>query len=440
MIRTLKRRMKSKMPVPTPGANETESAFKSRCISVLHNKDPGRPHDQIVVMCMTAWREKSASQDRTYHTMVHQLVAGPDGNFATFYIMNVTRNRLNWGVTKQSLEEALPTIVGVSLGCGPDYKTDRHYHSNPMSVGIFKDAKMPNGYALGTAKVEDPFVWGQLKSGKWGPISVVVTSYRETCSHCGDSLVAEAHPFEHACIKTGDAYLQVHSFKFKRVDLVDIPAYPQAGITNFEGGVEGQVLIPLELCAGVYESQSIDGQAPGSLLDPEGIRKKMSELTLEQLKVKVTELTASNTELTDDKTALETAKATLEGEKKTLEAKVETLENPDEDPKIKELTDRIAAMDAEKHEELLSACVEARFKAGLTSDKAVELEAIKGFNDDMLKFMTLEAAKVEAMKKTDEPAGPKSKYSATGKTDLEAAIDTQREAYGFPPRPLEAAK
>jgi len=102
--------------------------------------------------------------------------------------------------------------------------------------------------------------------------------------------------------------------------------------------------------------------------------------------------------------------------------------------------EKLAAIELERHNEILNACVEARFKAGLTSDKAKELEALKGFSDEMLKFMTLEAAKVEEMKKESEPSGPKAKYTGTGTTDLEAALTKQREAYGFPPRELEAVE
>ena len=430
------------MPIPKPRENESEDAFISRCISFLINE--GYEPEQAKGIAFSQWRDskKGAAHELRFITSIHQLEAGPEGNLATFYLMNTSRNRNRWGVTKQALEEALPTIVRVSLGCGPGYKIDKHYAS-PMKVGSFLKGKMPNGYALGTAKVEDELVWGNLKAGKWGPISVVITSYREVCSKCGQSLIGERNPWEHDCIAKDDAYIQVHSFKFKHVDLVDIPAYPQAGLQDFGGAVEGLVSIPLELCAGIYTSQSITDGLPGALGNQNSPdRKELKKMTpeeIEQLQAKVTELQGSVDTLTASVTTLNDEKKTLTKDKETLEAKVETLENPEENPEIKVLNDKLAAIEAERHQEVLDACVEARFKAGLTSDKAKELTALKDFSDEMLKFMTLEAAKVEEMREESEPGKPKSKYTDQGGTDLDAALTKQRAAYGFPPRVLEAA-
>ncbi len=375
------------------------------------------------------------SSERSFQSVIHQLVAGPNGNYATFYLLNTTRNRNGWGVTKQALEEALPTVIKKPLGCGPDYKIDKHYPS-PMAVGVFTETDMPGSYALGTAKISDDFVWGELKAGRWGPISVVIASYRETCSKCGKALLSEKKPFDHDCIKKNDAYLQVHSFKFKRVDLVDDPAYPQAGLQDLGGSAEDSVLIPLELCASFYESQST-GQANVSL-NHEGKEKKLVDKTIEQLQKEMTTLQASVTELTSNVTTLTDEKKALEEEKTVFEAKIEELENPDENPEIKSLTERIAVMDEEKHQSILTACVEARFKAGLANDKVAEAKALEDFDNGVLKFMTLEAGKVEAMKRATDESGPQWKYSPTGRTDLEAAMTTQRAALGFPARKLEA--
>ncbi len=373
----------------------------------------------------------SPSSERSFQSVIHQLVAGSTGNYATFYLMNTTRNRNGWGVTKQALEEALPTVIKKPLGCGPDYKIDKHYPS-PMAVGVFTETDMPGSYALGTAKISDDFVWGELKAGRWGPISVVVASYRETCSKCSESLIAVKNPYDHDCIKNKDAYMISHSFKFKRIDLVDDPAYPQAGLQDLGGSAEDSVLVPLELCASFYESQST-GQANVSL-NHVGIEKKMDDKEIEQLQARVKELEAAAVTATDDAKKLET----LEKEKSDLEAKVKELENPDENPEIKSLTERIAAMDEEKHQSILTACVEARFKAGLATDKTVEAKALEDFDNGVLKFMTLEAGKVEAMKRANNESGPQWKYSPTGQTDLEASMTTQRATFGFPARKLEA--
>ncbi|RLI01278.1 hypothetical protein DRO31_06840, partial [Candidatus Bathyarchaeota archaeon] len=114
---------------------------------------------------------------------VHRVEAG-EVNEATFYVMNTTVNRNGWGVSDKALEEALPTLHDKPLGCGPDYKIDVHY-PEPMNVGIFYKATKPDGYALGTATITDEYVWEKLTAGEWGPISVVINSFRETCSKCG---------------------------------------------------------------------------------------------------------------------------------------------------------------------------------------------------------------------------------------------------------------
>jgi len=364
------------------------------------------------------------SKERTFQAVLHSIKTGAEKNLATFYLMNTSPNRLGWGVTDKALEDALPTLLKqeMTIGCGPNYKTDKHY-PNSIPVGKWVSFEKPNGYALGTAEITDPVALRNLKSGAWGPISVVITSYKDMKEDGRDL---------------------VESFTFKTVDFVDIPAFPQAGFMNF-AGLHGETVVnPIELCASLYTSQSI-GQAPGSL-NPEELRKMQKE-EIEQLQAKVKELEASVTTLSSYKKTPATEKTKLETEKRELEAQVKTLENPDENPdikplkeEIKTLTDKLAAIEAEKHQDLLTACVEARFKAGLSTDKEADAEVLKDFSDDMLKFNTLEAGKVEEMKEESEPLKPKWKYTEKGKNDLQAAIDAKREAYGFAPRVIEGAK
>ena len=96
-----------------------------------------------------------------------------------------------------------------------------------------------------------------MQAGKLGPVSVVLFSYQDTCSKCGADLSGLKDPFgEHGCLtaKGSTAFIQVESFKFKRVDFVDVPAYPQAGLRDVWQGIRS-TLVPLELLAGLYESQ-----------------------------------------------------------------------------------------------------------------------------------------------------------------------------------------
>jgi hypothetical protein len=169
--------------------------------------------------------------------LLYQCSTDEQGNhFATFYLMNTSRNRNRWGVTGQALEEALPTLKGVSLGMGAGYKVDRHYpEGQTMDCGAFTTYEKPGAYALGTATITDEKTWQLMQQKKLGPTSVVIRSFRDTCSACNQNLSAIKDPFDsHRCLKEGDAYAKVESFQFKRVDFVDVPAYPQAVCSKWQ--------------------------------------------------------------------------------------------------------------------------------------------------------------------------------------------------------------
>jgi len=366
-------------------------------------------------------------QSLTFKAVMHSIETGDEKNLATFYLMNTSPNRLGWGVTDKALEDALPTLLGKTIGCGPGYKTKIHY-PNPIPVGEWVSYNKPNGHAFATASITDDVAFEKLRRGEWGPISVDITAYKIRPD--GDNEIVE-------------------SFIFKKVDFVDEAAFPQAGFMKFAGLTGETVVNPIELCASFYESQSI-GQAPRSLglnLNPRELRKKLDNEKIEQLQDEIKELKASMKTLTDDEKTLKAANTDLEAANTDLEEKVKTLENPDENPDIKPLkeeietlTEKLAGIEAEKHEDLLTACVEARFKAGLSTDKVADTETLKDFSDQMLKFNTLEAGKVEEMKKASVESGPQLKYTPENKTELQAAIDVQREAFYFPARELEAVE
>jgi hypothetical protein len=176
--------------------------------------------------------EENAFRERRFVAGLLSFASDVNGNRASFYIMNTSRNRNRWGVTDQALEEALPTLKGVKLGMGEGYKIDRHYpDGKTIDSGVFIGYEKPGAYALATAKIDDAKTWQLMQEHKLGPVSVVIHSFRDTCSVCGEDLSAKKKPFtEHKCLSEGDAYVKVESFRFKRVDFVDVPAYPQAGL------------------------------------------------------------------------------------------------------------------------------------------------------------------------------------------------------------------
>ncbi len=100
----------------------------------------------------------------TYNASIQSI---NDHDTATFYLMNTTPNRNKWAVTDKALQEAIPTLPGKTIGCGPDHKIDQHY-PNPVNVGHFIHAEKPDSYALGTATITDSTAWSKLAEGEWG--------------------------------------------------------------------------------------------------------------------------------------------------------------------------------------------------------------------------------------------------------------------------------
>ncbi len=45
------------MPVIKPKSGEKKKQFIPRCIKIMAEKDPKRPHSQRVAMCFTSWRK-----------------------------------------------------------------------------------------------------------------------------------------------------------------------------------------------------------------------------------------------------------------------------------------------------------------------------------------------------------------------------------------------
>ncbi len=207
---------------------------------------------------------------------------------AVFYLMNTSVNRNNWAVTEKALEEALPTILGKPLMCGPAYQTDTHYPEG-LEVGRFTGYRKPDGYALAQAVVTDEEAWRRLTRGEWGPISVVITSHRERCSLCGEDLSHNPEPFTHPCLSRG-GHLEVESFAFDHVDFISAPAYPQAGFL-----ARGLEAVPLELLAGVAgpPQGKPGGDARGDSSEVVSMEEKEFRAALEGLEERVRRLESS---------------------------------------------------------------------------------------------------------------------------------------------------
>ena len=275
-----------------------------------------------------------------------------------------------------------------------------------MDSGFFVGYEKPGSYALGVAKVDDAKTWAMMQEGKLGPVSVVIHSFRDVCSGCGEDLSALKDPFrEHKCLREGDAYAKVESFRFKRVDFVDIPAYPQAGLLDMASR-QGNRAASLELLAGVYVSQ----EPPAN-----GVTKKEEEILTEKLEEKVANLEQANGKLTLDLQAA-TQKAN------TAATSAETLKT------------QLDAMQKEKHDALVTECLKARSEAGIAGKEAEEKERLAKLGDETLAMMKADALKFASVNQTRESAGPKLRYSKTNEEPLAASMKEMRAHLGLPQR------
>ncbi len=315
-----------------------------------------------------------------YHTAIHSIHETGD---ATFYLINTTPNRNKWSVTDKALEEALPTILNKPLGSGPDYKTDQHY-PDPIKLGEFHQYKKPDSYALATAHITDQTAWTKLTTGEWGPISVVIKSYRETCSNCNENLTQNPDPFQHKCIVEGKAHIQVESFVFDRVDFIDNPAYPQAGYLHTANTPN---TIPLDLLAQFYEANP---QASGSPTPTNpATNQKENQMTQETQETRISQL---EQQLSDEK---------------KLRENLET-----------QLNEILAKQHTKQVEETL----QARTHANLVTDPATEQELLNQYSEEFLNQLKTDALKITET----QPNPPKTKNHQANATELQEAIETTR--------------
>jgi hypothetical protein len=333
-------------------------------------------------------------KSRVFLANIQSVETGEEKNLATFYLMNTTATLNRWGVSNKALEESLPTILGKPIGCGPEYKVDDHY-PNAMNLGTFVKAEKPDGYALGTTEITDTKAWEKLVSGEWGPISVVILSYRETCSRCGKELTQSEDPFSHSCIADGEAYVLVESFVFSRADFIDVPAVPQAGLIKLGGG---QFSVPLELCAKFYESQSKQDpvQGPGA---------KDGSNPVEEMR-----------------------KNQLENE---LQAKIDNLEEKlSEERSAREAVEaHLAEIRAREHEKHVVETLHARIEAGLVDDAEQEKTRLDAKEDSDLHELVQDAHRVIAKLQSKE-AAPKAKYTGVSNEFTSAVDEAKQRLFG----------
>jgi len=354
--------------------------------------------------------------ERSFYAALYHLDAA--AKKATFYLMNTSRNRNNWGITEAALDEALPTLPKKPLGMGQGYKIDSHYPDGTrgepkltMEVGEFTVYENKGRYAFGTATITDDQTLTMLKTGELAAVSVVVTPYYETCSYCWEVLDSWSWQ-EHECIKTEQGYALVHSFVFERVDFVDKGAYPQAGFMEFAAlqkqKTKSDQALPLSLFASAYEF-SQPKQKPKPKVNV------MDEKILEQ---KLAELQKGLTNVTDAVTALSGAFKTMRDEaqaEKTAQAQKEA-------------------------NDLVEDVFLARIQAGLTTEAArvPETKKLAACNKEALQLLLAEAKAKPTPEPNPRQADAQIKYPQPTPQDisnLEAALQIETQKLGFPPTP-----
>lgn len=346
----------------------------------------------------------------TFEASLHSVATGDEKRIATFYVMNTSRNLRKWGVTDAALEQALPTLLKKPIGLGEGYR--KGHFKDAVDVGSFIEVEKPNGYALARVAIEDDVAWENLSKGEWGPISVVIKSFDEECSLCGENLKGMSNPWEHEHLQNGSGYLQVTNFVFDRVDFVEIPAYPQANMITFgadQTATEPFVVVPLTLCAEAYSGQASQSTGKG----PQGAPGQNPE---EKKEKKVTD---------ED---IETLKAELQSLKEKLANYDDLVAKAD---KAEGLETELNAIKAKRKAELLEKVVEARFKAGLCSKKDEESERLKDKSESYLTDMLLDTTAILVKMASFEPQ-VKRKYTDEDTDPLSAAIEGyRRDHFGY---------
>ncbi len=98
---------------------------------------------------------------------------------------------------------------------------------------------------------------------------------------------------------------------------------------------------------------------------------------------------------------------------------------------IDALKARVDAMEAEAHQKLVEAAADARFKAGLASDRKAEADRLKAKTADVLKDLILDAGVVAKRVEANTPRVPQATYGEGDEDKLEAAMDKAAESLGF---------
>jgi predicted regulator of Ras-like GTPase activity (Roadblock/LC7/MglB family) len=321
-----------------------------------------------------------------------------------FYLINTSPNKNMWGVSTTALADGLPTVLNKPLGMGKNYRKGHFNPEDSMNSGIFTAHENKGNYALGTAEISDQKTLDKMRTGELNAVSVVITPHKIVCSKCGQQLPDNTRPGQLHC---QNSPLTVESFVFDRVDFVDNPAYPQAGLLKIAAEyLQSNTSTPLSLTAAVYECSQTQNSV--KILKSE---KMMSDpkIEIEKIEAQVADFSKTCADLSSRLTAAETGLAALKAENDKAKA--------------------------ELHAALIEKVFTARKAAGITVlDDTVERTMLSGMTASALNLLLTEAEKKKATMQAETIGASNPKFNKTQNTvnSLAAALQAQREELTIP--------
>ena|GEM_PF-3051905 len=299
-------------------------------------------------------------------------------------------NRNRQGLSPKDMEKAFHQGLPVAPICiNSDYQPG---HNKPFLMPVAKWIPRANGkfyekkdgYAVGTASINDQLVIEKLERGELGPISWNMLYSHQQCSQCKETLPDTGYK-NHSHIKNGSAYAQLQNPRLISFDFVSVPAYPQAGFKQFtaasadgsSGEIHGDKAQFLLACAGDFERSQTNVRD----------EKTMSE-NKDETSARLTNL---ETVLNKNTQALETLTKVVEGFGATKTV-VETIQK------------NMDLQAQQEHAKLVAAAYQKRVAAGLAEEETKEMAMLTKRSKAELENNIADADKI--INKQTPPANP----------------------------------
>jgi HK97 family phage major capsid protein/HK97 family phage prohead protease len=212
------------MPMPTPGANETQDDFMSRCIPMVMGDGGASNHDQAIAMCNSMWENKSIGMTRRA--------------YSTFEIKSIDKKqRIIEGVASTPSVDRVGDIVepmGAKFSLPMPFLW-QHDSNQPIGHvvdakttkdGIHFKAQMVNVAEPGRLKDRTDEAWQSLDYGLVRGVSIGFKGI-------------DVEPIDKKDPFGGQRFKE---FSLIEISAVTIPANMEASITNIRSIDQGKVV------------------------------------------------------------------------------------------------------------------------------------------------------------------------------------------------------